>query len=132
MTANLVVTLTQEEFRALVQSAIAEFLAERGASDDQPVLLDRNQLARALSCSTSTIRRLTLQGMPLVRLVDSPRWHLPSVLEWLQARTASQSDADAYPARSPLHLVSDGEANGDGGCAPAKKTTRKPRPPGPR
>lgn len=80
-----IVTATRGELRELVRSAVAEALAEeRGAQ--KPALLDRDGLAAVLGCSSSLVDKLRRQGMPHVRLGDSPRFDVTAVLEWLRGQ----------------------------------------------
>jgi hypothetical protein len=73
--------LTVGELRAL----LAAVVAESGSPLPAPTaLLDQAELARELRTSTRTIRTLVKQGLPEVRLADSPRYELEPVLTWLR------------------------------------------------
>jgi hypothetical protein len=52
-----------------------------------PTLLTRGGLAQALSCSEKHIDRLRHEGMPELRVGDSPRFEIAEVLRWLRARS---------------------------------------------
>jgi hypothetical protein len=77
--------LSVAELHAMFVNAMAE-LAPKPAA---PALLDQAELARELRTSTRTIRNLVRQGMPELRLADSPRYELTPVLEWLFWHTRS-------------------------------------------
>jgi hypothetical protein len=76
------------------QAQLAEMLAAVApALVDQPVtpvLLDRSGLARALGCSVASVDRLVRDGAPCVWLVESRRFELAVVLEWLRGRGQGQ------------------------------------------
>lgn len=81
--------------RLLVQLRVAELdqkleqLVLRVAeltSPTAPALLTRKALASALSCSEKHIDRLRREGLPELRVGDSPRFELVEVLRWLRAR----------------------------------------------
>lgn len=55
--------------------------------EPKPVLLDRSGLAVALNLSTKSLDKLRgLPGFPELTLLDSPRFELDRVLEWLRVR----------------------------------------------
>jgi hypothetical protein len=68
----------------LLEPHLAELVPERPES---PALLDRRALARALDCSVDTIDKLRREGMPEIRLLDTTRYELRAVLEWLKGRS---------------------------------------------
>jgi hypothetical protein len=82
-----VVVVSPTELRELVSEAVREALGD--AQPAQPALVDRAELGRTLGVSPSTISRLARQGLPTVRVGEAPRYSVPDVLEWLQARGAS-------------------------------------------
>jgi len=76
-------TVTRGELRALVAEAVAEALeAERPGP---PALLTRQQLASVFGCSPSLIDKFLRQGLPCIRLGDSPRFQVEAALEWLRS-----------------------------------------------
>lgn len=70
-----------DDLKALVTEAVADALA---AHDRRPALLDRTQLAHALSCSPSHVDVLRKQGLPTVFVGTARRFDLAAVLAWLQ------------------------------------------------
>jgi hypothetical protein len=66
----------------VVRRAVAEALAEHEPKQD-PALLTATQLCEQLQISRATLHRL---NPPRIMVVDSPRYHLETVLEWLRAR----------------------------------------------
>lgn len=73
--------------RPIVRAAVAEALEEHAhAAAPTPALLTREQLAQTLGCSIATISRLRGEGLPVTWLLDSPRYELLAVLEWLRSR----------------------------------------------
>jgi hypothetical protein len=81
--APTVVVTTPEALRELVREAVTEALP---SPEPAPALLDRRALAAALACCTDKIDQLRREGMPVVKLGDSPRFELQRCLEWLRAR----------------------------------------------
>jgi excisionase family DNA binding protein len=49
-------------------------------------VLTTQELAEHLKCSTKTIERLRVQGLPHFKVGDSPRFELAAVLAWLKER----------------------------------------------
>jgi hypothetical protein len=76
--------LIAQAVSAVLREQLPELLADLTTPDRAPALLDRHGLARALSCSTGTIDKMRRQGMPEVRLGDSPRFDLDDVIRWLK------------------------------------------------
>jgi len=74
-------TVTRGELAGLVRQAVESALGERRA---QPVLLDREALALCLGCSSSMVDKMRRQGMPHLRLGESPRFELEACLSWLR------------------------------------------------
>ena len=82
--ADGLVLVRLDDLRRVVRGEIDQAL---GQSREQPaVLLDRGALARALSVSMPTIDRLRRAGMPVVWVVQAPRFELSAVLAWLRDR----------------------------------------------
>ncbi len=81
-----IIDLTEADLEALVERCIDAALAEMQPAP-APALLDRQGLARALSCSTKTLDRLRSEpNFPESPLYDAPRFELAFVLAWLRAR----------------------------------------------
>ncbi len=80
------VTLTVGELGAMVREAVE---AAMGAHASEPVLYDREGLATRLGCSSSLVDKLRREGMPCVRLGDSPRFELERCLDWLRKAGAA-------------------------------------------
>lgn len=85
------VMLEAAELETLVQGAVARALAEHAGA---PALLDRTGLARALSCSPSTVDTLRKRGLPTVFVGESPRFELSSVIAWLKIDDELDRSAD--------------------------------------
>jgi hypothetical protein len=78
----------------IVRDALADALAEHevGAAP-KPALLNTEELAHELRTSPSTIHRLRKAGLPVIMLIESPRYELSAVLSWLKAREKGAGDA---------------------------------------
>lgn len=76
-------TVTVGELQEMVRGAVSEALAERAGG---PVLLDRDALAARLGCGVGLVDKLRREGMPHVRLGDSPRFELERCLEFLRGK----------------------------------------------
>lgn len=108
---ELVVQMTTTDLRALVAEAVAEGLAAHEPTQP-PALLTTDQLCSALQVSRSTLYAMRDRGMPVTYVLDSPRFSLSAVLEWLndsqQLRAVQESgrenskSADAGAAVLPL------------------------------
>lgn len=77
----MVVVADTDQLRTLVTEAVHAALAEAAKA---PALLDRASLARALSCSPSTVDAMRKRGLPTVMIGDSPRFVLSEVVDWLR------------------------------------------------
>lgn len=78
------VTMTRGQLEELVSRAVCEAL-DKGIGG--PVLVDRQDLARALGCSPSSVDRLRREGMPTVRLAPQVvRFEPVKCIEWLRAK----------------------------------------------
>jgi hypothetical protein len=78
-------TVTRGELAGLVGEAARAAVREAlGQGMPAPPLLDREALALSLGCSSSLVDKLRRQGMPHLRLGDSPRFELDRCLEWLR------------------------------------------------
>jgi hypothetical protein len=60
------------------------------AKPTAPATLTQAELARELRTSTRTVRTLVKEGLPELRLADSPRYELAPVLAWLRDRETKQ------------------------------------------
>jgi hypothetical protein len=69
-----------------VAGLVAERLAPLFERPAAPALLDRRGIADALGCGVDTIDRLRDEGLPELRVGDSPRFELAAALEWLRGR----------------------------------------------
>jgi len=78
-----------ELVRGVVREELDRFACELSPQERPPTLLDRKQLARELNVSASTVDNLRHKGMPCLKVVDSPRFELEAVLDWLRNRAAS-------------------------------------------
>lgn len=79
--AQALVALSQEELARVVRESVETALSEHSGA---PALLDRNGLARALTCSPGHVDNLRKKGMPTVWVGESPRFELAEVLAWLR------------------------------------------------
>lgn len=86
--AEMLVQLTRGELEVLVREAVIEAVAAVQDGGTAPALLDRQQLARALGVSERTLRRMRDLGLPTLWLIDSPRFELAAVLEWVRSNSA--------------------------------------------
>jgi hypothetical protein len=82
----MLVQLTAAELRELVAEAVADVLGAR-ANDNAPALLTQEQLAEKLGVSTRSIFTLRRQGLPTVMVLESPRFELAAVVEWIKRQT---------------------------------------------
>lgn len=78
----MLVTLTVGQLSELIRVEVATAL-EGFQPAQRPALLDKRGLAMELGVSERTIDRLRELGMPVLMLLDSPRFQLGAVLEWL-------------------------------------------------
>ena len=69
-----------------MRDVVREVIAERGAQESKPSLIDRHELARQLSVSVATIARMSAEGLPHTFVGTSPRYAVPEVYEWLRER----------------------------------------------
>lgn len=65
-----------DEIRAAVSSQAPQ----------RPELLTAAELAHELRVSRSTVARLRAEGLPVVMVIESPRYRLAEVIDWLRAR----------------------------------------------
>lgn len=86
----MLVQLTADELRALVNDAVTAALAEheRPTADRGPLLVSGGELARLLGISRTSVHRLRLEGCPTVKLGDTYRYRPADVLAWLETRSA--------------------------------------------
>jgi hypothetical protein len=84
-----------------------------------PPLLDRQALARALTVSLPTVDRLRREeGMPTIWVLESPRFDLREVLEWLRKQKAEQP-SEIRAKYLDVEPESEGEAEGEDACKSA-------------
>lgn len=74
----------QDELRAVVRAELAAFAPP--VVEPKPATLTTAELAHELRCCNKTVDRLRAEGMPHIRLGDSPRFELAKVLNWLNSR----------------------------------------------
>jgi phage terminase Nu1 subunit (DNA packaging protein) len=86
---GMLVTMTVADLRVLVAQAVSDALAAHEPAP-QPALLTQDALAQVLGCSTRTVYTMRQEGLPTVWLLESPRFELASVLEWLRRRDAAE------------------------------------------
>jgi hypothetical protein len=79
--------LSVAELRDLFATVVSENALIKPAA---PATLTQGELARELRTSTRTIRTLVKEGLPQLRLADSPRYELAHVLAWLRDREKQQ------------------------------------------
>jgi hypothetical protein len=65
---------------------IIAHLDEQMAPEPKPALLDTAGLARELRVSAPTIAKLRRNGCPVVWVIESPRYELAAVLDFLRTR----------------------------------------------
>lgn len=82
-------TFTRGQLGAFITDAVAAALEARDGERGPPVLLDREKLAARLGCSSSLVDKMRRQGMPCVRLGDSPRFELERCLGWIRKEGAA-------------------------------------------
>lgn len=91
---NQLVVVSVDALKSLVKAAVTEALAEHQSGDSAPELLGRTDAARSLGVSTSMLDRLRKEGMPCVRLGDSPRFRISDCVTWLQGRHSNPERAN--------------------------------------
>ncbi len=74
-------TLTSGQLVALVRQAVADELAKGSGG---PQLVNKENLAKRLSCSAAHIDNLRKRGLPVVMLGDGVRFDPAVVISWLQ------------------------------------------------
>jgi len=69
---------------------VADLIDERLGRMQQPIkrLLDRRGLAEMLDCGVDTVDRLRREGLPELKVGDSPRYEAERVLAWMRDREA--------------------------------------------
>lgn len=92
----LVVQLSVGQLRDLVANVVAEALADH-EPEQQPALLTTAQLAQKIGCSVRTVARLRDAGLPVVYVLESPRFRLDAVLEFLTSNSAQLRDHGQLP-----------------------------------
>jgi hypothetical protein len=98
----LVLTLSREELRTLLQETISAALDTRVMSQAATVspLLDKRELARRLAVSPATITRLVQEGAPHTFVGSSPRFDVEAFRAWLDARGRQRTKAK--PSNGPI------------------------------
>jgi len=70
----------------VIRAAVRAELAEVQSAEPAPALLTCDELCVQLRCSRSLLGKLRTEGMPELRLCDSPRFRLADVLAWLERK----------------------------------------------
>lgn len=132
MSCDPVVTMTRSELRQLLSEVVTDALN----AHDPPApsaLLDRHEIARALGVSARTVARLREAGMPVVWVIESPRFELADVMDWLRTnpeqagRGGDKIGISASGATEPKSAVlSVVPARGLAHGLPPAKTTKRP------
>ncbi len=91
---RMLVQLTADELAAIVRAEVNAALA---AQSEAPSLLDQNALARELGVSARTVYTLRQQGLPVVWLLDSPRFDLAACLAWLRDQKPTRGQDESEP-----------------------------------
>ncbi len=76
-------TLTRAELESLVNRAVSAALYLRSS---EPVLIDKQDMARQLGCSSAHIDHLRKKGLPSVLVGKVVRFEPAKVMEWLRGR----------------------------------------------
>ena len=77
-----VYTLTRAQLEELIAKAVCQAF-DRGIGG--PVLIDKQDMARQLGCSPSSLDRLRREGLPSVQLAKQVvRFEPAKVIEWLR------------------------------------------------
>jgi len=77
-------TMTRPELEAMIRRAVHK---ERAHSE--PVLVGKQDLARAIGISASQIDRLRKLGLPSVKIGENVRFEPAKVLEWLKQQESA-------------------------------------------
>lgn len=79
-----VIVTTAEQMALIVREAVAEALEALGPAVGNRKLLNRVELARALTCSPTQVDKLRRAGLPHLRVGDSPRFDIDECIQWLR------------------------------------------------
>ncbi len=74
--------LSVDELRAMWREDMAETHAPKAGH----VVVDRRGIATALGVGLDTVDKLRREGMPTLMVIESPRFEVERVLEWLRGR----------------------------------------------
>ncbi|HKO90007.1 MAG TPA: hypothetical protein VJU61_02580 [Polyangiaceae bacterium] len=83
-----IVVISVEELEKLVVSAVRQAIGSRTGG---ALLVDKQDLARQLSCSAAHIDHLRKRGLPWVPVGQTVRFEPAKVLDWLRQRPAEPS-----------------------------------------
>lgn len=87
MSAQVFVSMSVEQLTDIIREAVEATCEKAGVGGSNvPSLLDRNGIAGALGCSAPTVDRLRREGMPCIRIGESPRFDLGDCLAWLRGK----------------------------------------------
>lgn len=85
--ADALTTALAAVLAPMIREAVAEALAEHRAGEPpKPELMQVADICAALSISRATLHRLRGEGMPELRVGDSPRFRLADCIGWLESR----------------------------------------------
>jgi len=74
-------TLSRGQLAELVSKAVQVALAKGSGA---PLLVDKQEMARQLSCSAAHVDNLRKRGLPVVKVGEGVRFAPAQVLAWLQ------------------------------------------------
>jgi hypothetical protein len=86
-----------DEFMNMVTEGIKGLLSQsrrdavKGAAQSAPLLVDKQTLARLLTCSAGHIDNLRKKGLPFVPVGDAVRFDPAEVLAWLKKQGSVES-----------------------------------------
>ena len=84
---NQLVVISVGDLMSLIKNTVQDVFIENQSNDVRPELLDRTEAARALGMSTGMLDQLRKNGMPCVRVGESPRFRVADCIAWLQRRS---------------------------------------------
>jgi len=82
----------REQFRAALREELPAALAEalEAVKPALPKLATREECAQFLGVSTGTLDTLRKRGLPVVMVIESPRFDLADVRAWLASQQVEQ------------------------------------------
>ena len=85
-----VVSVGLDELRGIVRDELTALLDEREPERTVDGLLAVDETCAALRISRTTLTRLRAEGLPVVWILESPRFRLAAVIAWLEARPRAE------------------------------------------